>query len=171
MRSYKGMFAAASLTLLSACATAPTRVELTGECLQRTTTPDGQRSVTFNEACGQHKVELANTTIRTTEEEARRTIELAQRVEAMRILVARARVEIGSPEQEDVFSRTLLAALQDQDPAIRQLATSTMSEAHLTQESLSQKVDHWNRLRRIQQTICLPAAADGVMACGPAVQR
>jgi hypothetical protein len=149
MGSHKGLFAAASLTLLSACATPTMKVDLTDECLMETTGPDGQRSVTFSQGCGEHKVELANTTIRTTQEEARKTVEVAQRVEAMRLLAVRARVEIGNPELEDQFSRTLLAALEDQDPAIRKLASDTMANENVRREDLSAKVAHWNNLRRV----------------------
>ena len=62
------------------------------------------------------------------------------RAQVYGILATRAAFEIGNPEQEAEFSRTLLAALKSNDPQIRTLAEKAAATQKISATNLERKV-------------------------------
>ncbi|MCS5596283.1 MAG: hypothetical protein NZ828_03425 [Alphaproteobacteria bacterium] len=150
--------------LLSACASQRLVHQLNDECLHKVTDEDGKTiNVAFDEACGQHKRELARLTLTEETEKALKTIDATQQGQIQIInqektkifwqaLAQRAAVEIGNPHQEDTATRLLIAARNHEDPEIRKLLTEAQQDLGITNTALNDKNATWDKIREAQAT-------------------
>lgn len=150
--------------LLSACASQRIVHQLNDECLHKVTDEDGNTiNVAFDEACGNHKRELARLTLTEETEKALKTIDATQQGQIQIInqektkifwqaLAQRAAVEIGNPHQEDTATRLLIAARNHEDPEIRKLLTEAQQDLGITNTALNDKNATWDKIREAQAT-------------------
>lgn len=150
--------------LLSACASQRIVHQLNDECLHKVTDEDGNTiNVAFDEACGNHKRELARLTLTEETEKALKTIDATQQGQIQIInqektkifwqaLAQRAAVEIGNPHQEDTATRLLIAARNHEDPEIRKLLTEVQQDLGITNTALNDKNATWDKIREAQAT-------------------
>ncbi|MAH06076.1 MAG: hypothetical protein CL561_11020 [Alphaproteobacteria bacterium] len=150
--------------LLSACASQRLVHQLNDECLHKVTDEDGNTiNVAFDEACGNHKRELARLTLTEETEKALKTIDATQQGQIQIInqektkifwqaLAQRAAVEIGNPHQEDTATRLLIAARNHEDPEIRKLLTEAQQDLGITNTALNDKNATWDKIREAQAT-------------------
>ena len=150
--------------MLSACASQRLVHQLNDECLHKVTDEDGNTiNVAFDEACGNHKRELARLTLTEETEKALKTIDATQQGQIQIInqektkifwqaLAQRAAVEIGNPHQEDTATRLLIAARNHEDPEIRKLLTEAQQDLGITNTALNDKNATWDKIREAQAT-------------------
>ncbi|MEC7703231.1 MAG: hypothetical protein VX740_09525 [Pseudomonadota bacterium] len=163
--NFKQAFVTVALpVLLSACASQRIVHQLNDECLHKVTDEDGNTiNVAFDEACGNHKRELARLTLTEETEKALKTIDATQQGQIQIInqektkifwqaLAQRAAVEIGNPHQEDTATRLLIAARNHEDPEIRKLLTEAQQDLGITNTALNDKNATWDKIREAQAT-------------------
>ena len=163
--NFKQAFVTVALpVLLSACASQRIVHQLNDECLHKVTDEDGNTiHVAFDEACGNHKRELARLTLTEETEKALKTIDATQQGQIQIInqektkifwqaLAQRAAVEIGNPHQEDTATRLLIAARNHEDPEIRKLLTEAQQDLGITNTALNDKNATWDKIREAQAT-------------------
>ncbi len=165
------IFASASL-LLSGCAvTGPAlNISQNSQCLTEIKDENKQVAIQFDEACGRKEIEKARLQEIAIITENRRTVEMARQLTALQLIVSRAAIEIGSPEQEDTFSRRLLMALEHTDRNIRAMAEKERDKAGIKDEDIKTKIAHWNELRKIRSNVCTRDTITNALVCGAAVK-